>query len=70
MDIEDGCPLQREAFIEDIWPCMKICKKTRKPDFRANLKLALHRKMNIKVSRNVYSKNMEEEEHEETMMRT
>lgn len=65
MDIEDACPLQREAFIEDIWPWLKICKKKRKPDFRNNLKLAFHREMGIKVSRNVYSKNKEEEDQEE-----
>ena len=64
MDIEDAHPLRREAFIEDIWPCLKVCmclRKARKPDFRAALKACLHQQMDIQVSKNAYSKCLEDE---------
>jgi len=41
MDIEDDHPLRRTAFIDDVWPCLKILtrfKKKRKPDFTNALK--------------------------------
>lgn len=53
MDMEDAHPLRREALIDDIWPCLKICRiclGKRKPDFRASLKLCMHLDMDLKTT--------------------
>ena len=53
MDIEDDHPLRRTAFIDDVWPCLRILtmfKKKRKPDFRNALKLCFYKEMDIRVA--------------------
>lgn len=56
MDIEDSHPLRKEAFVEDIWPCLKVCRvclKKRKPDYKAALKLCLRLEMELKTTKSV-----------------
>lgn len=53
MDFEDTHPLRREALIDDIWPCLKVCRiclGKRKPDFRASLKLCMHLDMDLRTT--------------------
>lgn len=45
MDIEDMHPLRKEAYIEDIWPCLKICFRSikRKPEFKEALRICFRK---------------------------
>ena len=53
MDCEDEHPLQREARIDDIWPCLHVCRiclGKRKPNFRESLKICMQLEMEIRSS--------------------
>ena len=57
MELEDSSPLVREAGYVDVWPCLKICKCTKKkPNFRLILKICLHREMDIRISKSEYAR--------------
>lgn len=62
MDIEDAQPLYNEAYLEDIWPCLKLCSKKRDAEFRIVLMHCFHKELGIKVSANEYSRNQQEDE--------
>jgi len=63
MDIEDAHPLQMKAYLDDIWPCLKLlkCGRERGPDFRVVLKTCFHKELGIEVSRTGYARTIEEE---------
>ena len=65
LDTEDAHPLQREAYIEDIWPCLQCCREKcigkRKPYFRNALKLCLHLEMDLKTTQYVRSIEIRDE---------
>ena len=63
MDIEDAHPLQREACIDDIWPCLRYtcCQKRRKPDFRKTMRMCFHKKLGIEVTKSGDATSAQEE---------
>ena len=59
MDVEDAHPLKREAYLDDIWPCIKL--KERQPDFKLVLKNCFHKELDIKVSISGYGSTVQED---------
>lgn len=66
MDIEDMHPLRKEAFIEDIWPCLRICFRSikRKPDFKEALRICFRKNMNLVTAQELREQQKMDKEKE------